>query len=657
MKKEVQGNLDGLRSSQLQWLENLFAYEVPVDQVATTELIEEMARLTSDIRREVAIYLNRAGQVLVVMVGDNQTVSLPEVRGRRALHRLSGIRCLHTHPGGSGELSAVDLSALCELRLDLMAAIGVKEGRPTDVSFAYLEGVEGIFGQRYQVVGPLSIQEINHNNIMLIIKQLEKDIHAASGQKIGQPTERAILVGLETKTGTNWSGLDSLEELKQLALSAGAVVVDTVLQKKERPDPAFYLGYGKVEQLGLRRQASNANLIIFDDELSPAQLRNLEDTLGVRVIDRTALILDIFAQRAKTREGKLQVELAQLKYLLPRLVGQGRVLSRLGGGIGTRGPGETKLETDRRHIRRRIAVLEHEIDEIKRHRQIQRMSRRQSQLPIVALVGYTNAGKSTLLNCLSLLSQVGGDEARLKELVARHPGLLDGNPLPEKNRESVTLLNPGAVAEDKLFATLDPITRRVDLPNGRSVLVTDTVGFVRKLPHHLIAAFRATLEEVTEADLLLHVIDVSHPAMEEQMEAVFKVLGELGALDKPIINVYNKIDRLQPAWLSSGEQDNLTRPAMGRVWDQDRAVAISARHLLGLADLQAELMREFPIFCHPVHLHIPYDQGWLIGWLHRESRVLSEECREDGIKVVAVVKDEDRHVVEPYLIVEIKKSS
>lgn len=647
MKQEVQGNLAGLRQSQLQELNKLFECIVPPDQVATDELMARMAGLTQETRREVGVYLNRAGRVVTVMAGDSRTVSLPEVRGRRALHRLSGIRCLHTHPGGSGELSAVDISALCDLRLDLMAAVGVKEGQATDVWFAYLEAVNGVFGERYQTVGPLSPEQLNNNNIMLTIKRAEQDVEAVGSQAVASPTEQVILVGLETKTGPEWSGEDSLAELKQLAISAGAVVVDQVLQRKSRPDPAFYLGYGKVQELNLWRQARNADMIIFDDELSPAQLRNLEEATGVSVIDRTALILDIFAQRAKTREGKLQVELAQLKYLLPRLVGLGQVLSRLGGGIGTRGPGETKLETDRRHIRRRITILEREIDEIKRHRQVQRINRRQNRLPVVALVGYTNAGKSTLLNCLSLLSQVDSDIDRLKDLVSRYPDVLDGAQLPVAETVSVS---PGAAAEDKLFATLDPVTRRIDLPSGQGILVTDTVGFVRKLPHHLVAAFRATLEEVTEADLLLHVIDVSHPAMEEQIAAVFKVLEELGAQNKPMVNVFNKIDRLSPEKYPLSDRDQLIRPAITDAWGQTASVAVSARHLLGLDKLLGELMNQFPVTSRTVRLLVPYDQGWVTGWLHEHAQVEQAEYGANGAELIAVIQEKDMAVVKQYQI-------
>ncbi|MBC7107137.1 MAG: GTPase HflX, partial [Firmicutes bacterium] len=324
---------------------------------------------------------------------------------------------------------------------------------------------------------------------------------------------------------------DGLEELAGLADSAGAEVVGRVCQERHRPDPAFFVGRGKALALAEMARGLGADLVIFDHELSAAQARNLEDVMGVRVVDRTQVILDIFARRARTREGKLQVELAQLNYLLPRLTGAGTALSRLGGGIGTRGPGETKLETDRRRVRRRIYELRRQLEEVRRHRAVLRQARRERAYPLVALVGYTNAGKSTLFRALT------------------------GAEVP---------------VEDKLFATLDPFVRRAELPEGGTVLLTDTVGFIRRLPHHLIAAFRATLEEVRAADLLLHVADARSPDLEEKIAAVGRVLEELGAADRPAILVYNKIDGtdLAPGRLRRGSSP---------------AVAVSALHGWGLA--------------------------------------------------------------------------
>jgi GTP-binding protein HflX len=323
--------------------------------------------------------------------------------------------------------------------------------------------------------------------------------------------EKAILVGIDSP-GLNRLGFpkillsESMEELERLADTAGAEVIGQLTQKRSMPDQKYFIGSGKLEELKSLAATSNANLVIFDSELSPSQERNLENFLGIKVIDRTELILDIFAQHAKSREGKLQVELAQSNFLLTRLTGHGVLMSRLGGGIGTRGPGETKLEYDRRRIRERISKLRKEIEKVRKERGLRREKRRRSHLPIAALVGYTNSGKSTLLN---------------------------------------TLTQAGVTTADKLFATLDPTVRRVYLPAEKVMLLTDTVGFIQKLPHQQVAAFRATLVELTEADLLLHVVDVSHPYFEDQIAAVYTVLEELKCVTKPMLTVFNKIDKLK----------------------------------------------------------------------------------------------------------------
>ena len=329
--------------------------------------------------------------------------------------------------------------------------------------------------------------------------------------------EVALLVGLCRHPQARWEAEDSLTELEQLARSAGALVQEAMLQERDHLDPRYLIGKGKA--LEVKRHCTGVDLVILDEELSGSQQRNLEELLGRRVVDRTGLILDIFAQRAQTREGKLQVELAQLDYLLPRLAGAWTHLERLGGGIGTRGPGETQLESDRRRIRTRMGKIRRDLEQVRRHRALLRRPRRKVSFPIVALVGYTNAGKSSLMNALT---------------------------------------QAGVTVQDRLFATLDPTLRRLVLPEGRVVLLSDTVGFIRKLPHQLVAAFQATLEEIQEADILLHVVDISHPHADLQQKAVESVLGDLGLADRPTILVYNKIDRL-------GRSPFAWRPASGRV--------------------------------------------------------------------------------------------
>jgi GTPase len=377
----------------------------------------------------------------------------------------------------------------------------------------------------------------------------------------------------------------NLSELKQLADTAGAVVVGEFRSRRSRPDPAYFIGHGKAEELYQEVQERRANLVILGEDLSPTQQRNLEDTLTIRVIDRTQLILDIFAQRAHSREGKLQVELAQLTYLLPRLTGRGTELSRLGGGVGTRGPGETKLETDRRRIRDRIADLQQELKEVRQHRSVQKQARRKLPFPSAALVGYTSAGKSTLLNTLS---------------------------------GSVVL------TDSKLFATLDPTTRRVVMPDGWAVLVSDTVGFIRNLPHHLIAAFRATLEEVEEADFLIHVVDASHPQAQQQRDAVETVLRELGAADKPTVTVFNKSDRLE-------DQYELRR----LVAVTPNSAYISASRADGIRYLMDRISHTIKSLLSRVRLEIPYDRSDLVSVCYESGRVLSAEYLDDRIVVEA----------------------
>ena len=363
--------------------------------------------------------------------------------------------------------------------------------------------------------------------------------------------EVALLVEVVLPPEKRWEAEESLEELELLAESAGAIVAGKVLQEREGPDPRYLIGEGKAQELE-KLCSEGIDLVIFDEELSGSQQRNLEGLIGKKVVDRTGLILDIFAQRARSREGKLQVELAQLAYLLPRLVGKGVLLSRLGGGIGTRGPGETKLEMDRRLIRKRMAKIQEELSKVRRHRALLRRPRRKLDLPTVALVGYTNAGKSTLLNALT----------KADVFVADH-----------------------------VFATLDPTLRRAVLPNGKVVLISDTVGFIRKLPHQLIEAFKATLEEVAEADLLLHVIDLSHPRMEAQRQAVEGILAELGLASKPIIEVYNKIDLLGEGRWEPGDTRLETRNWRQELLVSGFRVAVSARTGEGLVELLLTIQR------------------------------------------------------------------
>lgn len=391
--------------------------------------------------------------------------------------------------------------------------------------------------------------------------------------------------------------------MAQLAATAGAEVVDAVFQRRHRPDAATYLGAGKVEEVKARCEETGATVAIFDDELSPTQQRNLEKALGIKVIDRTALILDIFARRARTREGRLQVELAQTEYLLPRLAGQWSHLERLGGGIGTRGPGETQIETDRRLARDRIAHLKRELEEVRRHRQLYRQNRRRHGIPVVAIVGYTNAGKSTLLNALT---------------------------------------DAGVLAEDKLFATLDPTTRQVTLPGQQTVLFSDTVGFIQKLPATLVAAFRATLEELEDADVLLHVLDISHPNAEQHRATVEQVLRELGVDRTPTVLVLNKVDLLYP---DAGE--GALRLAE-REYGGPGVVPIAAARGWGLDRLLAAVQQALVAGWQRVRVTIPYGQEGIVSQVRQRGRVDREDYTDRGICLEARVPPDLAGALAPF---------
>lgn len=402
--------------------------------------------------------------------------------------------------------------------------------------------------------------------------------------------ERAILVAVKLPQTDGWQPEDTLEELALLADTAGADVLGTIIQVRKQPDPAIFLGEGKVEQVAQRVQELNANLVIFDDDLSPAQARNLEQAIDAKIVDRSGLILDIFARRAKSREAKTQVELAQLEYLLPRLTRQWTHLSRQEGGIGTRGPGETQLEVDRRRVRKRIADLSTQLKRIASRREVRRKKRGGEFT--AALVGYTNAGKSTLLNALS---------------------------------------QAGVYTEDKLFATLDPTTRAVYLNGGKKVLITDTVGLIRKLPHHLIASFHSTLEELVEADLLLHVVDVSHQKFEEQMKAVNGVLEELGAQSRPFMLVFNKIDRVEAF------PDLLVRLSR----EYPHSVFISALRERGLEQLAQGILRHFEGQMVELALHLPHSNPKFLSQIYDAGEVLERQDNAGDIALRVRLRRED----------------
>lgn len=600
--REIKGNIKGIRDSVIAELQKL--YDMQSLQLVSRELAVKLADITEYINREISVYITRSGQIIEIAVGDNATVELPSFSGRRGAGRLSGIRCIHTHPGGNPYLSGVDISALKNNKYDAMVAIGVvsPDFTKSELTFGLITGIDSNENYTAECYGPYSIEDAENINFVNTVSTIERILDKQTGTASLQVmSERAILIGMEWgRNDSLWTVDDSLEELKQLADTAGATVIKKFIQKRPKPDPAFFIGRGKVQELALYAQQENIDLCIFDDELSPAQQRNIESVMGIRILDRTALILDIFAQRARTNEGKLQVELAQLQYTLPRIMGKGLMLSRLGGGIGTRGPGETKLEVDRRRIRDRIAFIKDQIEKVKAVRSLHRSKRKKNNVFEVSLVGYTNAGKSTLLN---------------------------------------TLTNSDIYAKDQLFATLDPTTRQLTLPNKQEIIITDTVGFIQRLPHQLIAAFRSTLEVVTEADLLVHVIDVSHELYKEQAAAVHEVLKEIGAETKPVITVYNKIDKLPP---DSKLADRLAL--------EEDTVCISAAKKLNLETLQQMIEKHLKSKAVEVTLCIPYAETAKAAQLHETANVLEQEYTENGAVMKVILPVEDLEAYNEYII-------
>ena len=567
----IRGNIEGIRQSALDEMEKLFDTDWARDQFLPDRLLNTLVRYTDQLNREIMVYMSRDGNVLEISIGSNSSVSLPERTLRRSLERLCGIRCIHTHPGGSARLSDVDEQALRLMRFDAMCVIGVKDGIVTGITAAFLGEIE--YGQlAIHTHGPVKPGRVPQERWLAEIDAADERVLKTIREGHWEKTqERVMLVGAESE--------ESLDELESLANTAGAIVIQRALQKRQKPDPATFIGSGKVSELSLVCQAADIDLVIFDDELTAAQARNIGEILGegVRVIDRTALILDIFAQRAQSYEGKLQVELAQMKYNLPRLTGMGSVLSRLGGGIGTRGPGETQLEVDRRRIRRRITELEHSLSELESRRALRRDRREKTGESVVALVGYTNAGKSTLLNALS---------------------------------------GSNVLVEDKLFATLDPVMRKIDLPENRSCLLVDTVGFIRKLPHQLVEAFKSTLEEALYADLIVIVSDGSSEHCAEQRCVVLDVLNQLGASGKPMIEALNKCDRLNDVPLHTPD-----------------LIPISAANGEGLDELRAAIARRIGALRQHVKVTVPYTEGAVLSMIHSLGQVVNEDYTADATVV------------------------
>ena len=563
---EIHGNTEGIRKTVLDELTTLYDVQLEPGQFMPQDLLQSLCGYSASMNREIAVYITRFGEVADVLIGRADSIDLPDLRLRRGDRRLSMVRCVHTHPRATGELSDVDVSALLSMRFDAMCAVGVSEdGRPTSVQCAFLDAESEGHVRRTELI---SARRLPQEEWLAEIERTDAAYRAANpATRTGR--ERAVLVGIESE--------ESLDELEELAKTAGAETVLRVLQKRPKPDPVFCVGKGKAEELSLRCQAAQADVVIFDEELSGVMQKNLEETLRLKVVDRTALILDIFAARASTREGKLQVEMAQLRYRSQRLLGQGLVLSRLAGGIGTRGPGESKLEVNRRRIRERLTDLERELEQIERQRGLRRQSREKNGVPIVALVGYTNAGKSTLFNRLT-----GAD----------------------------------VYVENQLFATLDSMSRPIELPHGGKALLVDTVGFIRKLPHELVKAFRATLEEARLADVLIMVLDGADAQMEGRRCTVEEVLDSLGATEAPRVEAVNKCDLIAP--------DAQSLPG---------ALYISASTGENVEKLLLRVESELEAGAQEVRLLIPFSRYALVSRLHAMGGVLEQRHSEEGVEM------------------------
>ncbi len=579
------GNTDGIRDRILDTLEQIYDIRSQKYELANITIIEILKGVTEEINREVSVAIDRRGRVSEVAIGDSASVALPIIDIRE--QKLSGYRIIHTHPNGSSRLSALDLSALLKMKLDVIGALSVNTDYPS-ISMGFVTVHNGNLVT--EITRELTVNEALDFNIEDRVRENEKAIQSSDISE--DDKERALLIGIESE--------ESMEELKELAFAAGIEVSEIVLQKKDRADTATYLGSGKLEDLINICQLTRSNVIVADDELSGSQIKNMEDITGVKVIDRTTLILEIFSRRAKSKEAKLQIELAQLKYRMTRLMGLGTVLSRTGGGIGTKGPGETKLETDRRRIRERHHDLSNELKAITKIRATQRENRHRQDLQQVALVGYTNAGKSTLRNALADLSA------------------------KDKNKKD------RVYEADMLFATLDTTTRAIELPDMRVIALTDTVGFIRKLPHDLVEAFKSTLEEVINADVLIHVVDGHSEGSYGQVLAVEEVLTELGAVNKPMIMVLNKSD----LGLSA-----MSQRIADLYQEQMPVLKISAKTSANLEGLLQAIMEFMPNNYRIHHYKIPYSEQKLVSLIHDRGEVLLEEFLEDGTMIQARVYD------------------
>lgn len=590
----INGNVDGIKKSILDNLENLMNYKISRELILDEVVVHTLLDITEKINKEIIIIIDSSNTIIAVGVGDHKAASYPDISKNIKKKGLNGLISFHTHPNNNPKLSSADMSSLIDIKFNLIGAIGkTLDNKPIiNVGLINIEEESLVVDE----FGPLTLNGLNQfqykEMIEYVDKYLRNKVHVDTHEE-----ENAILVGVNIKRDNLLDITNSMEELKELAYTAGATPIDELVQNKDKIDNTYYIGKGKLEELRILVQNRSSNLVICNDELSSIQLKVMETYLGVKIIDRTSLILDIFAKHARTSEGKLQVELAQLKYRLPRLMGLGKVLSRTGGGIGTRGPGEKKLETDRRTIYKEINILENRIKSMKNVREQQKSKRIKNQIPVVSLVGYTNAGKSTLFNLIT---------------------------------------DSSVLSENKLFATLDAITRKFDRLD-KELLLSDTVGFIDKLPHDLIKAFESTLEGVVDSNMLLHVIDASNENFLMQIQLVNEVLRSIKCENKKIIYVFNKIDKK----CKDFECKASTIRGM--------KCYVSAKFETGISEL-IDLV-EKQIFGDTIlkEIMVPYSDIKFISTLHDLGIILKETYEEDSIKLKIRYTGEMEHIIKKYL--------
>lgn len=595
----IYGEVQGIRKSYINELEKLYEIKVDKSFVIDRDVLIKICEISLLINKEICVVISRTGVIHSISIGTDSNAKIQvDLRERK---KLSGYRVIHTHINSTPKLSKVDITSLKNMKLDLISAVNVTNEKLFDgFSIGYLN-YDNI--DNFKEIIFKSEDEYFNFDVLKLIGNIEKSFNFDIFDT--EDKENAVLIGCDTK--------ESLEELKELAFSCNVNVCDTFFQNRDKIDKAYYIGKGKLQEIINSTYHKNVNVLIFDEDLSPSQVRNLEELSGIKVIDRTNLILEIFARRAKSKVSKYQVELAQLKYRYSRLKGLGYVLNRTGGGIGTRGPGEKKLETDRRHIRSRIDYLKEQLKSVKLERSVQRESRIRNRIPQVSIVGYTNAGKSTLRNYVYEMSNESFSNDKL------------------------------VFAEDMLFATLDTTTRKIILPKKTNISLTDTVGFIKKLPHDLIEAFKSTLEEIIFCDLILHVVDISSKTWKDEIEVTNSVLDEIGCKNINKIMVFNKVDKLT-------ENDiKIIREFVEKNYNYE-FIFISVIDRINVDKLLELVEDKLNLKYKNISLSIPYIDYSILNSIYNNYKVLKEEHLEDGIFINFDIPEFEIKKYEKYII-------